>query len=89
MSKSVVGKMVIYQCTDEEMETQSKLADQGFCNTQKELPAVIVKDWGGCVNLNVFMDGPGSFWSTSRNAGTNQGEFRFVDVGEEEPETEG
>lgn len=40
-------------------------------------PAVIVRDWGGCVNLKVLLDGDDSYWATSRSEG--EGPTRFTD----------
>ena len=84
MPKSFLGKTVIYVPTDEEVEKQKKLYDGGFCNVQPELPAVVVKEWGdvangAAANLNVLMDGQGSFWSTSKHLGTGPGTFRLIE----------
>ena len=42
-------------------------------------PAMIVRAWGktaeSCVQLQVFLDGPDTYWATSRNQGTELGQW--------------
>jgi hypothetical protein len=39
-------------------------------------PAFIVRDWGGCVNLRVLLDGHDDYWATSRSEGTDPGQWQ-------------
>jgi hypothetical protein len=41
-----------------------------------EYPAVIVRDWGGCANLQVLLDGNDTYWATSRSEGDGPGTWR-------------
>lgn len=36
-------------------------------------PAVVVRNWGGDVNLKVLLDGNDDLWATSRSQGHGQG----------------
>jgi hypothetical protein len=38
-------------------------------------PAFIVRDFGGCVNLRVLLDGHDDYWATSRAEGTQPGQW--------------
>lgn len=38
-------------------------------------PAMIVRDWGGCVNLKVFLDGNDELWVTSSSEGDDPGQW--------------
>lgn len=38
-------------------------------------PAVVVRDWGGPVNLKVFLDGNDDLWVTSKAQGHGAGEW--------------
>lgn len=42
-------------------------------------PALVVRDFGGCVNLKVSLDGgPGAeYWATSRTEGTDEGHWAW------------
>ena len=38
-------------------------------------PAVVVRNFGSSVNLQVLLDGPDSYWATSRVEGDGQGQW--------------
>lgn len=40
-------------------------------------PAVIVRSFGTVVNLQVFLDGPATYWATSRAEGTQSGTWSW------------
>lgn len=83
---SNVGKSVVYVLTRDDADfINNKI--EGMVNNHheegQELPAVIVRDWdaehnladtgSGCCNLQVFLDGHGSYWATSRKHGSDKG----------------
>ena len=39
----------------------------------QQCPAVVVRDWGGCVNLQVLLDGLDTWWATSVSIGSEAG----------------
>jgi hypothetical protein len=50
------------------------------------LPAVIVRVWNqdpGTCNLQVFVDGPGTVWVTSRTRGDNIGQWQWPTIKKE------
>jgi hypothetical protein len=40
-------------------------------------PAVVVRDWGGSVNLKVLLDGDDTYWATSRSEGEDAGTWAW------------
>lgn len=42
----------------------------------QRLPAFIVRDWGGCANLRVLLDGLDDHWPTSVPEGEGAGKWR-------------
>jgi hypothetical protein len=52
----------------------------------QRFPAFIVRDWGGCVNLRVLLDGHDDYWATSRSEGSELGQWQvagLLDTAEE------
>ena len=73
-----IGRVVIYNTTEEE---QQKMRDMESCNVQEKLPAAVVAVWGdteeSAINLNVQLDGEGSFWVTSALKGDEAGQWNW------------
>lgn len=76
-----IGRVVIYKTTESDQELMRITPN---CNVAEELPAIIVvvhsKDKDPLVNLNVKLDGEGSLWATSVQAGDEPGEWRFPEI---------
>jgi hypothetical protein len=51
-------------------------------------PAVIVRDWGACVNLKVMLDGDDSYWATSRIEGEGPNRFKLLPAGDPDTSAE-
>lgn len=56
--KATLGRIVIYRVGQNDSDFLKS-------NGATHLPAIVVRDWGGCVNLKVFTDGNNEFWKTS------------------------
>lgn len=70
-----IGDTVLYQSTEEDLKW---MREQPDCNEAAVLPAVIVADWGSCVNLKVITDGNQDLWKTSIQQGVNPGEWKML-----------
>jgi hypothetical protein len=75
----VIGRVVTYVLTEQDAAAIG--AAPGRCNTPREgdeYPAMIVRVWDDTsVNLQVFYDGDGSLWATSRPQGDGPGGWRW------------
>ena len=62
-----IGQVVIYKLTENDKEVLRSINRVGGTVNQSEvLPAIVVADWGGCVNLSVVLDGNHApIWKTS------------------------
>jgi len=77
--KPTIGRTVVYHTTQEDQNFFRRIG-----NSQDHLPAVIVAVWGdseeSCVNLKVIGDGPNDLWVTSRNQGTEPGQWSWPEI---------
>lgn len=74
----VIGRMVAYVLTSDDAAAIAALP--GRCNPPQEgdaFPALMVRVWDGTVNLQVFYDGDGSLWATSRPEGDRPGTWHW------------
>lgn len=73
-----IGRIVTYVLTEQDAAAIG--AGNGRCNVPKEgdaYPAMIVRVWDGSVNLQVFYDGDGVLWATSRPEGERPGTWHW------------
>lgn len=96
-----VGKRVLYMLT--EMDVRDIIKSRqvaGYAtahgNDPREgqiVPGIVVADWGGSANLQVFLDGIDSYWPTSRTLfdpeGSTDYERELAVKGEYTPEPKG
>lgn len=80
MSQTVsIGRVVTYIL--DELDAGRINATATSHNSAKagdEYPAIVVRVWTPpCVNLQVFFDGIGSYWATSRSEGTGEGTWHW------------
>jgi hypothetical protein len=72
-----IGRIVLYKLSESDANDikHRRGAAQGNVPHAGEVyPAVVVRSWGGpSVNLQVFLDGPDSYWAPSRKEGTVEG----------------
>lgn len=83
--KPALGKIVIYECSEQDIKKQEALNALGKgCNVSKRLPAVIVTVWSSTpeeaneqtvVNLKVMLDGNSCLWVTSAHQGDQPGQW--------------
>lgn len=76
----VIGRIVTYTLTEQDAAAIGALP--GHSNTPRagdEYPAMIVRVWAGfaSINLQVFYDGDGSYWATSRPEGDKPGSWHW------------
>lgn len=76
----VIGRIVVYTLT--EQDAAAIAAHPGHSNPPRagdEYPAMIVRVWPGSevVNLQVFYDGDGTLWATSRPEGDSPGGWHW------------
>lgn len=82
---TLLGQTVHYTLTEHDVAAISVLvpsinqaAGQNL-NTPRPgdvYPAMVVRDWGAAVNLQVFLDGAACYWATSRVEGTEPGTWQ-------------
>ena len=78
--KPTIGRIVIYNTTENEREAMRLENTSGGCNVQNKLPAIIVAVWNDtCVNLKVIADGQSlsDFWKTSATQGDQDGQWNW------------
>ena len=72
--KPTIGRVVIYNTTEEDKASAGK----NFDNVVQQLPAIIVNVWSDtCINVRVFSDGGGMLWKTSINQGDQPGQWNW------------
>ncbi len=64
-----MGRIVTYNTTKEDREFMGSSASQ--------LPAIIVSVEEKGINLQVFMEGPGTLWKTSIKTGNEEGQWQW------------
>lgn len=75
--KPTIGRIVVYNTTEEQRKVMAENNRQGVANVQSQLPAIIVAVWSDtCVNLKVIQDGYQlDNWIKSANQGDNEGNW--------------
>lgn len=67
------GRIVTYTLTEGDAARANQpdfVAAGNRANAGAQHPAIVVRAWSPeCANLQVFLDGPGTLWVTSRNRG--------------------
>jgi hypothetical protein len=71
---SRIGTIVLYTLSEQDVreiierrrDIGARIARGNDVRTGQEYPALIAADWGGSVNLHVFLDGYDTHWATSR-----------------------
>lgn len=80
------GRTVLYRLTDDDARhiTQQRAHDGATGNFVREgdqYPAIVVRTFPGnpadAVNLQVLLDGPDTYWATSRHVGTEPGTWAW------------
>lgn len=76
-----VGRIVLYRLSESdatEIKHRRGAAQGNVPHAGEVYPAVVVRSWGGpSVNLQVLLDGPDSYWATSRNEGVSEGQWAW------------
>lgn len=78
-----IGRIVTYILTAQDAATINSrpvgaFSGHNHANPGDEYPAMIVRDWGDRhVNLQVFYDGDGTIWATSRTEGVGPGHWHW------------
>src|SRR5579884_2584878 len=80
-----VGRVVLYRLADFDVRQILKMVGFKPLADMKEgdvLPAIVVKTWGStpesAVNLQVLLDGAGTYWCTSRVVGDAPGTYHWM-----------
>jgi hypothetical protein len=79
MPQPTIGRVVLYKLSeDDARHVQQQRSHDGttanMTGAGRTYPAVVVSTFGGeAVNLQVLLDGPDSFWATSRHEGDEPG----------------
>lgn len=79
--------LVTYQLNDGDVQVIDNQRANGasagnFVSAGDVFPAVVVKNWGTSVNLQVLLDGSDTYWRTSAPEGTGPGTFQRLTTGE-------
>lgn len=76
------GQHVVYTLNEEDaaaIESRRKNEEprrtHNSVSAGQRFPAFLVRDWGGCANLRVLLDGHDDYWATSRSEGTGPGKW--------------
>lgn len=76
------GRIVLYTLSEYDAESINKRRvpqDGNSATVGDVLPAVIIRPWGNTeaasANLQVLLDGTGSYWATSRSQGDEPGQW--------------
>lgn len=86
MKAATPGRVVLYvlnehDVTQIEHDRLRNASDGNPVGAGDEYPAVVVRAWGAlpgsAVNLQVLLDGPDSFWATSRTEGDGPGHWHW------------
>ncbi len=86
MAHPTPGRTVLYRLSDEDARhiTQSRAhngINGNFVDGGQVYPAVVVRIFPGnphgVANLQVLLDGPDSYWATSRHEGTEPGTYSW------------
>ena len=78
-----IGRIVHYTLNgaDVSMISGSASHSRNPVSAGQVYPAMIVRTWGdtpdSAVNLQVFLDGDGSYWATSRQCGEGEGHWAW------------
>ncbi|WP_433368340.1 hypothetical protein ACQPZX_41370 [Actinoplanes sp. CA-142083] len=78
-----IGRIVHYTLndTDANLIQQRRTTDGTIANTTSEgqtYPATVVRTFGGeAANLQVHLDGPDTYWATSRTPGEGPGHWAW------------
>lgn len=85
----MLGRRVHYVLNQSDADAINDFARQGARNRARVgqvLPAMVVAVFGPAgptvpmVNLQVFLDGDGSYWATSRSQGEDAGQWRWAEL---------
>jgi hypothetical protein len=83
MPVPTLGRIVLYKLSEDDARhiQQQRSHDSTTANMSgagHKYPAVVVSTFGGeAVNLQVLLDGPDSFWATSRHEGDEPGTWAW------------
>ena len=83
MPLPTLGRIVLYKLSeDDARHIQQQRSHNGtmanMAGVGHKYPAVVVSTFGGeAVNLQVLLDGPDSFWATSRHEGDQPGTWAW------------
>lgn len=76
------GQHVVYTLAEHDVATieanRKEAPGRGGNSVQvgQRFPAFIVRDWGGCANLRILLDGRDDHWITSVSEGTGPGKWQ-------------
>jgi hypothetical protein len=74
------GRIVTYVLSEADASAinDRHQATRNNAHAGDEYPALVVRTWGGtAANLQVFYDGDGQLWATSRNEGVGKGTWHW------------
>lgn len=81
MPQPTLGRIVHYTLADHDVaainDQHPDSRTRNPVNAGDTFPAMVVRDWGGSVNLQVFLDGSASYWATSRKEGDGPGTWAW------------
>lgn len=75
-----IGRIVTYKLSDADAHRINSTTGQANASYAGQcFPALVVRTWDGdhVVNLQVFYDGDGSLWATSRTEGDEAGQWSW------------
>lgn len=76
--KAAIGRIVHYTLADHDVAAiHPDTRPRNPVNAGDTFPAMVVRDWGECVNLQVFLDGSATYWATSRKEGEEPGTWAW------------
>lgn len=76
-SKAVGGKFVTYTLGQTDADAINNRSQSNHASAGDEYPALIVRVWSDdCANLQLFYDGEGTLWLTSRVRGDGFSHWR-------------
>lgn len=76
------GQHVVYTLGEDDVARITRAREGAPFGTHNSVevgqrfPAFIVRDWGGCANLRVLLDGRDDHWATSVSEGQGPGKWR-------------
>lgn len=91
--KATIGRIVHYALTDHDAAAINRRRGDALASDTGQtgriihvgntvaaglvFPAMVVRDWGASVNLQVYLDGNDIYWATSRSEGEGPGTWMW------------